>query len=83
MTIQSGAQIDGVLYLINDETTTISGSGSLSLDTIIGGLVSHGDVEGLTLLSFVRHDPVYMNYFAAYLSNPNARVVKIIKWLYE
>jgi hypothetical protein len=85
VTIETGALIEGVLYLNNeDNSVTISGSGSLTVDSVIGGIVSKGDmIDGSSFTCYVQHDPVYMSFFATYLNNPNARVVKINQWTYE
>jgi len=81
--IETLAQIEGVVYLLNNFSTDIAGGSVVSDNTITGGIVSNGDITGTGLFCFVRHHPEFMRAFNSYATNPNARVVKITNWDYE
>ena len=82
ISLAAGATVNGVIYLPNATTTTITGSGTSSTSTVYGGIVSHGNITTTGSNVSVKHNPTYMRAFCQYLLNPSQSVYQFVSWTY-
>ena len=66
VTIEGNGTLDGVLYLPNESSTFIGGGGNSYPGSVIGGIISTGDIDGAGNHIYVQYEPAYLTDFSQY-----------------
>ncbi|MCZ6668354.1 MAG: hypothetical protein O6932_06790 [Gammaproteobacteria bacterium] len=66
VTIQGNATLEGVLYLPNETSILLQGGGNLYPGSVIGGIISTGDIDGAGNHIYVEYEPTYLTHFSQY-----------------
>ncbi|MFH1943524.1 MAG: hypothetical protein ABIL68_15585, partial [bacterium] len=80
--IDGNAQVNGIIYVVNDNTTTIHGGGNPSTPSILGGIVSNGDIMGTGNHVYAQHWPEFMRVFCGFMRFPDGSGYQIVSWEY-
>jgi hypothetical protein len=83
VTLNGGCRVEGVIYLPNVTSLIITGGGSPTTSTVVGGIISNGDLSATGSHVSVEHWPVYTRSFCSYLLNPNQVIFDLVKWEYR
>jgi hypothetical protein len=79
--LNGSSRIEGVIYLPNPTSTIITGGGDPTESTIIGGIVSHGDISGTGNHISVTHWPDFMKEFCNFQTGEDPPGT-VINWQY-
>ena len=82
VTINGTDRIYGTVYLPNEKSTIIRGGGTPGESTILGSIVSHGNITGKGAHITVQYDPVYMGEFCEFMKYPDSLIPQVVRWIY-
>jgi len=84
VTLNGNARVYGMLVLVNERSTIITGGGGKQESSVTGGIVSHGDINGTGNHISVRQVPEYIRELKKFdnTEEGSSQHSKIVKWEY-
>jgi len=84
VTLNGSAHIEGIIVLVNERSTIITGGGDPSESTIKGAIISHGDISGFGGHINVQQWPEYIRELKKFdnTEEGSSQHSKIVKWEY-